>query len=126
MRLNASMNIYFESLTYNFGSYYDSTQLGFLVDGVNVGTAVKGVKYVNDIWSLTPGLEFVYRRPSIDFFAGAYYNYVFSYHEKINFNVHSIPVSDAIYYQNETPVSRSVVNLGKYTIQVGIIREFGL
>lgn len=126
MRLNATMNVYFESITYTFGSYYDSTQLGFLVDGVNVGSAVKSVKYVNDIWSLTPGLEFIYRCPSIDFFAGAYYNYVFSYHEKVNFSVHSISVSDAIYYQNETPVSRDVVNLGKYIIQIGIIREFGI
>lgn len=127
LRLNVSMNVYFESLTYNLGSDYDSTQLGFIVDGVNIGTAIKGVKYVNDIWSLTPGLELVYRRPSLDFFVGVYYNYVFSYSEKVNFFRVNIPISDAIYYPNSTnTVSRDATNLGKYIIQIGIIREFGI
>jgi hypothetical protein len=126
MRLTASMNLYFTSLTYNLGSYYDGTGLGFIVDGVNVGTAVKNVKYVNDIWSLSPGVEFTYRRPVLDYFAGIYYNYVFTYHEKVSFSIHSIPVSDAIYYQNMTPVSKDIMNLGSYLIQVGIIREFGI
>lgn len=126
MRLNASMNIYFESFTYNLGSYYDSTQLGFIVDGVNVGSSLRGIKYVNDIWSLTPGLEFMYRRPVLDFFAGVYYNYVFAYHEEVNFYKTTIPISNAIYYPNSTPVSRDITNLGKYIIQVGIVREFGI
>jgi len=126
MRLNASVNVYFESITYSFGSYYDTTQLGFIVDGTNVGTAVKGVHYVNSIWSLTPGLEFVYRRSSLDFFAGVYYNYVFSYSEKVNFYEAKLPVSEAIYYPNLSPVSKGVTNLGKYIIQIGIMKEFGI
>ena len=126
MRLNASINISFESITYNFGSDYDTTQLGFIVNGTNVGTVVKGVSYVNDIWSLSPGIEFLYRRSSIDFYAGVYYNYVFSYSEDVNFYKTNEPVSQTIYYPNDTPVSRDVVNLGKYIIQVGIVREFGL
>jgi hypothetical protein len=130
MRLNVSMDIYFESITYSFGDDYDSTQLGFLVNGTNVGTAVKNVKYVNDIWSLTPGVEFLYRRPSFDFFVGVYYNYVFSYSEKVNFYKASEPVSSVIYYQSPYVPSNNIagnaVNLGKYVIQIGIVREFGL
>jgi len=126
MRLTASMNVYFESLTAALGAAYDTTQLGFIVNGVNVGPTIRNVKYVNNIWSLTPGLEFTYRRPSIDFFIGAYYNYVFAYSEKINFYRASEPVSQTIYYQNNTSVSKDVVNLGKYIIQIGIIREFGI
>lgn len=126
MRLNASVNLSFESITYNLGSDYDSTYLGFIVNGTNVGTAIHGVKYVNDIWSVSPGVEFLYRRPSIDFYAGVYFNYVFSYTEKVNFYKASEPVSQTIYYQNMTPVSRDVVNMGKYIIQIGIVREFGL
>jgi len=133
MRLNASLNIGFESITYSFGDYYDSTQLGFVIDGSNVGTAIKGVKYVNDIWTISPGIEFTYRRSSIDFFAGIYYNYVFTHSEEINFYRTRIPVSEGIYY-NQTPgatppgeaVSGNVINLNKYMIQIGIIREFGI
>jgi len=126
MRLNASVNVYFESITYSFGSYYDTTQLGFLVDGTNIGSAVKGVHYVNDIWSLTPGLEFVYRRSGLDFFAGVYYNYVFTYSEKVNFYEARVPISEVIYYPNSTPVSKGITNLGKYVIQIGIMKEFGI
>jgi hypothetical protein len=72
-------------------------------------------------------MEFIYRSPNIDFFAGIYYNYVFSYHEKINFYKTNTPISEAIYYPNSsTPVSRDATNLGKYIIQIGIIREFGI
>jgi hypothetical protein len=132
MRLNASINLNFESITYSFGNDYDTTNLGFLINGTNVGTAIHNVHYVNSIWSLSPGMEFIYRRPSIDFYAGIYYNYVFSYYEKVNFYRASVPVSQAIYYPdatpntNPTPVSRDIVNMGKYIIQIGIIREFGL
>ena len=126
MRLNANMNVYYESITYNLGSDYDPTQLGFIVNGTNVGTAIKGVKYVNNIWSLTPGLEFLYRRSRFDFFAGVYYNYVFSYSEKINFYKASVPVSQAVYYPDMTAVPKDVANLGKYIIQIGIMREFGI
>lgn len=125
-RLNASLNVSFESITYGLGSDYDATQLGFIVNGINVGTSITDVKYVNDIWSLSPGLELLYRRTGIDYFAGIYYNYVFSYHEEVNFYKATEPVSQTIYYQNSTPVSRDVVNLGKYIIQLGIIREFGI
>jgi hypothetical protein len=126
MRLNASVNLSFESITYNLGSDYDPTQLGFIINGTNVGPIIKGVTYVNDIWSVSPGIEFLYRRPSIDFYAGVYYNYVFSYSEDVNFYKTSEPISQTIYYPNNTPVSRDVVNLGKYIIQIGIVREFGL
>ena len=126
MRLNASLNIYFESITYSFGSYYDTTQLGFIVDGTDIGPTIKGVHYVNDLWSLTPGLEFVYRRSGLDFFAGVYYNYVFNYSEKVNFYYAKLPVSEAIYYPNSTPASKGITNLGKYIIQVGIMKEFGI
>lgn len=126
MRLNASLNVYFENITYGFGDYYDSTQLGFIVNGINIGSSVKNVKYVNTIWSLTPGIEFLYRRSNIDYYAGIYYNYVFSYHEKVNFYNSSLPVSYAIYYKNGDYVGGNIVNLNKYIIQIGVIREFGL
>jgi len=126
MRLEASLNIYFESITYSFGDYYDSTELGFIVNGVNIGVSVKNVKYVNSIWSLNPGIEYLYRRSNIDYFVGLYYNYVFSYHEKVNFYESSVPVSYAIYYKNGDYVGGNIVNLNKYMIQIGIIREFGL
>jgi hypothetical protein len=126
MRLNASLNVYFQSITYSFGNYYDSTGYGFVVDGVNVGTSIKNVKYVNTLWTLSPGIEFLYRRPSIDFFAGVYYNYTFSSIEKVNFYEHKIPISYAIFDESGNPVSQNAISLNKYFIQVGIIREFGL
>ena len=126
MRLNASVNIYFESITYSLGNYYDTTNLGFIVDQVNVGTSLTNVKYVNTVWSVSPGLEFLYRGSTLDFFAGVYYNYVFAYHEKINFYNASVPVSYAIYDHNGNYISKDIANLGNYIIQIGIIREFGL
>ena len=126
MRLNATVNVYYECITYGFGDYYDTTGLGFLVDGYNVGTTIKNVKYVNSIWTVSPGIELLYRRSNIDYFAGVYYNYVFSYHEEVNFYEHSIPVSYAIYYPNGAYVPKDIANLGNYIIQIGIVREFGL
>ena len=125
-RMNASMNVSFQSVTYGFGDYYDTTLLGFVVDGVNVGTSIKNVKYVNTIFSVNPGIELLYRRTNWDFFAGVYFNYVFSYYEKVNFYVHSIPISDAIFQRNGDPVARDAINLNKYTIHIGVMREFGL
>jgi hypothetical protein len=125
MRLNASLKIYFESITYSFGDYFDTTGLGFVVDQVNVGTSIKNVKYVNIAWTLSPGLEFLYRRSSIDYFAGVYYSYVFAYHEKINFYNASVPVSYAIYDRSGNYVSRNIINQGNYIIQIGIVKEFG-
>jgi len=132
LRLNACLNFYFETITYSFGTHYDTNGLGFIVNGENIGISIKNLKYVNSIWSLSPGIELLYRRPSFDYFVGVYYNYVFTYHEKVNFYQTSVPVSQAIYYQNTNssaplvPVSGNITNLGKYIIQVGIIREFGL
>lgn len=126
MRLNASVKIYYQNITYSFGNYYDTTGLGFVVDQTNVGTSLKNVKYVNSAWTVSPGVEFLYRRFSIDYFAGVYYNYVFAYHEDINFYNASIPVSYAIYDRNGNYVSRGITNPGNYIIQVGIVKEFGL
>lgn len=126
MRLDASLDIYFESISYNFGDYYDTTNLGFIINQVNVGTSLRNVKYVNTVWSLSPGIEFLYRRSTFDYFAGAYFNYVFGYHEKINFYQTSIPVSYAIYDHNGNYISKDITNLGNYIIQIGIMREFGL
>ena len=129
LRLTGSLNIGFESLTYGLGSDYDVTQLGFIVNGINVGSTITNLKYVNDIWSLSPGLQLLYRRRSIDLFAGVYYNYVFSYYEKVNFFRASEPVSAVIFYPpygTNNNISKDVVNLGKYIIQIGIVREFGI
>ena len=120
------MNVYYQYLTYSYGDYFDTTQLGFIVDGVNVGTSIKNVKYVNDIFSVAPGAEFMYRGSKWDFYVGAYYNYVFYYHEKVTFYVHSISPADAVSYQDGSRVSGNVINVKNYIIQLGIIREFGL
>ncbi len=132
-RMNGSLNIYYQNIAYGFGNYYDTTLLGFVVDGVNVGTSITNVKYVNSIFSLSPGLEIMYRKSNWDFYADVYYNYVFSYYEKVTFYVHSIPIVDAIYYTPANPnaaptvpVSRNALNLNMYTINIGVIREFGL
>lgn len=125
-RINASLNIYYQDITYGLGDYYDSTLVGFIVDGVNIGTSVKNVKYVNSIFSASPGVELMHRGSGWDFYADIYYNYVFSYHEKINFYVHSIPVSYALYDHNGNTVPRNAINMGSYIINIGIIREFGL
>ncbi len=125
-RMNATLNVYFQDITYGLGDYYDSKLVGFVVDGVNVGTSVKNVKYVNSIFTASPGVEFMHRGSGWDFYAGIYYNYVFSYHEKINFYIHSIPVSYALYDHNGNAVPKDAINLGSYIVHFGIIREFGL
>lgn len=129
MRLNATVDLYYQDISYNFGDYYDTTNLGFIVNQVNVGISLQNVRYVNSIWTLSPGIEYYYRRSNIDYFAGVYFNYVFSYREKVNFYSASTSVSEAIYYPNTNPpvpISKDVVNLGNYIIQIGIVREFGL
>jgi hypothetical protein len=130
MRLNLNLNLYYECITYSFGSYYDSTQLGFLVDGVNVGAVVKNVKYVCSIWSLNPGVEFTYRTSGVDFFAGISYSNVFIYNQKINFYSHSIATDYNNQYgiltQSGAPVGNDILNTNKYIIHIGIIREFGI
>jgi hypothetical protein len=129
LRLNASLNVYYQYITYSFGDYFDTTQVGFFVNGVNVGTNIKNVKYVNDIFTISPGIELLYRRSNWDFYAGVYYNYVFYYHEKVNFYETNEPVSSTIYYSPygvNDYVAKNVLNLNVYMFQVGIMREFGL
>lgn len=130
LRLNLYANVYYECITYSFGSYYDTTGLGFLVDGVNVGSLLHNVKYVANIWSVSPGAELLYRRNNFDYFISVSYNYVFSYSQEINFYLHSISTD----YNNEygiltqagNPVNGNILNTNKYTIHIGIIREFGI
>jgi len=125
-RMNASLNLDYQVISYGLGSYYDTTLLGFVIDGVNIGTSVKNVKYVNSIFTLSPGIEFMYRMSSWDFFAGAYYNYEFYSKEKVTFYIHSIPISEAIYEQNGDALQKNAVNINNYIINIGIIREFGI
>lgn len=125
-RLRLSANIFYEDISYGIGSYYDSTSLGFLINGNNIGTSVRNVKYVNNIISSSFGISLLYRAKFFDYFAGASWNHVLTYKDKINFYETKIKPSEGLYDQSGNAVNGNVLDLGNYIIQLGIIREMGL
>ncbi len=126
LRLRASVDLFYEDISYTLGTYTDTTNLGFIVNGSNAGTYLKNIKYVNNSLCSSLGLGLMYRTPSWDFFANASWNYVLISSENVNFYTARVKIDQAIYYQSGAPVSGGILNIGAYTLQVGIIREFGL
>jgi hypothetical protein len=125
-RLRASFNVFYENISYGLGSYSDTTNLGFVVNGNSVGAYIKNVNYINNSLCVSAGASLMYRTKAIDVFAGISWSYSLIYSEKINFYSTKIPLNQGIYTQSGSTVSSNVLNLGNNFIQVGIIREFGL
>ncbi|HTB06687.1 MAG TPA: hypothetical protein VK806_06995 [Bacteroidia bacterium] len=126
LRLRASANVYYEDISYRLGSYYDTTGLGFNINGVSIGQSVKNVKYVNNIFGTNLCLDLLYRRPKFDYFINVSYNYQLSSTEKINFYYTKLAVDQALYDDSGNTINGNVLNLGNYIIQIGIMRDFGL
>ena len=126
LRLRLSANIFYEDISYSLGSYYDTTNLGFFINGVGIGSSIKNVKYVNNIFSSNFCADLLYRLKKYDFFINASYNYVLSTNEKINFYSTKAALNQMLYDNEGNPIQSGVLNLGNYIFQVGIIREFGL
>ena len=126
LAVRASLNIYYENITYGLGSYYDSTLIGFEIAGNNIGTSVKNIKYVNNLLCFNPALELVYRGKNFDFFLNAGYSHALLYKEKLDFYTTHIPVSDGLYDPAGKPVSKGAILPGNYIIQAGVIYEFEL
>jgi len=126
LRLRGSLELFYEGISYGLGSYYDTTQQGFIVNGSNIGGSLIDIKYVNNCFCSSLGISLLYRTKELDFFAGASWNLVLLSSENINFYSTRVKISDAVYDQSGNPVSGNLINLGSYMIQVGIVREFGL
>jgi len=126
IRLRASLEFFYEGIWYGLGSYSDTTGLGFVVNGNNVGQYVQGVKYVNNCFCSSLGASLMCRTKALDIFAGAAWNYTISQSENINFYYTRVNLYEAVYTQSGTPVGSNILRLGNYMLQVGVIREFGL
>jgi len=126
LRLRASFELFYEGISYGLGSYADSTQQGFVVNGNNIGTVLNDVKYVNNDLCSSVTASLMYRTKELDYFAGASWNYNLLTSENINFYSTRVVISNAIYNQAGQPVNGNILKLGSYMIQIGIIREFGL
>lgn len=124
--IRAYVNFGYENISYGLGSYSDSTLIGFEVNGAYVGTYIKNIKYINNCISLTPSLDIVYRAKWFDLFAGADYNKVLFYRERLNFYTTRIVISDGLYDQQGKPVTKGAILPGNYILHLGIMFEFGL
>lgn len=125
-RLRAFIDLDYDNISYNLGNYNDTTTLGFIVNGTNVGATNIAVRYLNNAWSLTPGMDFMYRTDSWDYFAGISLNILFHYHEKISVYDVTIPLPEVITTNYSTAVYQGILKPGNYLIQAGVIKEFGL
>jgi len=124
--LRAYANLSYMYISYVLGTYTDTTFTGFLINGVNIGTYIKNVKYTNGAFCVDPNVELFYRGNKWDFFIGAGYNLTLYYKEKINFYRTSTPIQDGIYYSSGYPVTKGVIIPGNYIIQIGLVKEFEL
>jgi hypothetical protein len=125
-RLRANLNLFYENISYGVGTYVDTTNLGFVVNGNNIGTYIKNVKYVNNSFCSSLGIGFMYRTNAFDYYADFSWSYVITNTQDINFYATRVNDYEAVYYQSGKPVYSTILNLGNYIIQVGIMREFGL
>jgi len=125
VRLRGCVDLFYEDISFSLGTYYDTTLQGFIVNGNNIGTSIKNVKYVSNSLNASFSVSLLYRAKDFDYFAGIGYNYIAIWHEKINFYSTKIDPSEAVYDSQGNP-SDNILKLGSYVIQIGIMREFGL
>jgi hypothetical protein len=126
IRLRASLELFYESIWYGLGSYSDTTGLGFVVNGNNIGQFVQGVKYVNNCFCSSLSASLMYRTKAFDIFGGVAWNYTISQSENINFYYTRVNLYEAVYTQSGAQVGSNILKLGSYMLQVGVVREFGL
>jgi len=124
--LRGYVNLYYMYISHNLGTYTDTTETGFDINGANIGTYIKNLKYVNSALCASPMLELCYRANKWDFLVGVGYNFTLYYKEKIDFYRTKLPIEDALYYSNGTPVIQGAIIPGNYIIQIGLIKEFEL
>jgi hypothetical protein len=128
LSLRAYVNVFYENIAYFLGSYNDTTLLGFVVDGSNIGTIVKNVKYTNNLLCASPDIELLYRREKLDFFVGIGYDIPLLSRERINFYRTTIPLSQGLYNSSGIALSdhAGAIIPQSYIIKIGIVKEFGL
>jgi hypothetical protein len=126
LRLRASLELYYESISYGFGSYADTTGLGFVVNGNNIGATIQDVKYVNNGLLSSLGISLMFRTKELDFFAGVSWNDLLLNTESVNFYYTRVNLDNAVYTESGTPVSKNIITPGSYMLQFGLVREFGL
>jgi hypothetical protein len=124
--LRGYLSIMYENISYDVGSYTDTTLTGILVNDVNIGTFVNNVKYINNLLCVTPSVELLYRRENWDFFLGLAYNYTVFSEERIDFYRTSISLNQGLYDNSNNPVNKGAIMPGSYIIKIGLIKEFGL
>jgi len=125
LRLRGCVDLFYEDISFSLGTYYDTTLQGFIVNGNNIGTSIKNVKYVNNNLEASFNLSLLYRGKELDYFIGAGYTYALISKEKINFYSTKIQPSEAVYDAHGATYS-NILKPGNYIIQIGIMREFGL
>lgn len=125
-RIRASLDLFYENINYGLGSYSDTTGLGLVINGNNIGGYVNGVKYVDNCFCASLGISFLYRSKELDFFAGANWLTTLIRTEDINFYYTNVNLYQAVYTQTGYPVGGNIIKLGNYMLQFGIMREFGL
>jgi hypothetical protein len=124
--LRGYVDLSYMYISYFLGTYSDTTLTGFLINGANIGTYVKNVKYVNSAFCIDPNIELFYRGKKWDFFVGVGYNLTVYYNEKIDFYRTTTPIEDGIYYNSGNPVIKGAIIPGNYIIQLGLVKEFEL
>lgn len=126
VRLRATINLFYESISYQLGSYTDTTNIGFEINGSNLGAVLTDVKYVDN--SLCSNIEasLMFRTSALDIYAGIGWTYTLIDSETLDFNYTRIPTYEGIYNSAGTAMNPRVLSQGNYMIQIGIVREFGL
>ncbi len=123
--LRGYLNLMYENISYDVGSYTDTTLFGIIVNDINIGTFVNNVKYINNLLCVTPSIELVYRKENWDFFLSVAYDYTLFSKEKIDFYRTSISLNEGLYDSSNNPVYKSAIMPGSYIIKIGLIKEFG-
>lgn len=126
LMLRGYVNVSYMYISYVLGTYSDTTFTGFDINGSNIGTYVKNVKYVNSTFCASPMLELLYRADKWDFFVGIGYNFTLYYKEKLDFYRTHIQIQDGLYDNSGEPVTKGAIIPGNYIIQVGLVKEFEL
>ncbi|MGP8214089.1 MAG: hypothetical protein ACLQQ4_00860 [Bacteroidia bacterium] len=126
IRLRISLTLFYESISYGLGSYTDTTDYGFIVNGNNVGTYLNNIKYVDNSLNSSLQLGIMYRTNALDYFATVSWNYVLIDRENIDFYSTRVPINQAVSYQSGAAVNTRVLSPGNGMIQIGIMRDFGL
>jgi hypothetical protein len=123
--LRGYLSVFYENISYNLGSYTDTTLYGIVINGENIGTYVNNVLYVNSMLCVSPSVELMYRRENWDYFIGVAYNYALFSSEDIDFYRTNIPINQGLYDNSNNPINKGVIMPGSYIIKIGLIKEFG-